>query len=107
MAIFIKIWTVHFLQQLYHIAAGRFAGPAQNWLTKPERYRTTAPANLQEQLDQHTLYTVPACLSIFLYKFVKVPYTLIYYMVVFRFMYSLCCPRSQVAACGAHFFRSF
>lgn len=94
MVLFLKIWVLHFVQQLYHIAAGRFSGPNINWLVKPEKYRDTTINDLQIQLETHVSNILPACLSIFLYKFVKVPYTLIYYMVIFQLLYSFSSPKS-------------
>ena len=94
MTVFLNIWIVHFIQQLSHIASGRFAGPGLNWLMKPEKYKETTENHLENQLKSHLNNAIPACLSIFLYKFVKVPYTLIYYMVLCRFLYSLSSPKS-------------
>lgn len=94
MAVFLKMWVLHFIQQLYHIGSGRFAGPGINWLIKPENYKNTTAASLQSQLDNFLFNAVPGCLSVFLYKFVKVPYTLIYYMVIFRFLYSFSSPKA-------------
>jgi hypothetical protein len=94
MSVFLNIWVLHFIQQLYHIGSGRFAGPAISWLMKPENYKNTTVASLQSQLDTCLFNAVPGCLSVFLYKFVKVPYTLIYYMVVFRFLFSFSSPKA-------------